>query len=137
MEWSHADVELVDIAWLKPHEEVRTKHLEQLRRMTIRWGGYTRPILVDAESGVILDGHHRYNVGLMLGLKRIPALLCDYLNDAEIQVTLWPNSELKEICKQDVIDKAMAGEVFPAKTSRHLLAKDIPPILIPLDILME
>ncbi|MDP7000908.1 MAG: hypothetical protein QGH90_03305, partial [Candidatus Poseidoniaceae archaeon] len=64
MDWQASDVILVDIDWLKPHEEIRQKNMQQLLKMTLRWKGYTRPLLVDEKTGAILDGHHRYNVGL-------------------------------------------------------------------------
>ncbi len=47
--------DLLGIEWLKPHEEIRQKNAEQLRKMTLRWGGYTRPLLVDRHSGSILE----------------------------------------------------------------------------------
>lgn len=133
MGWSADDVELVSIDWLKPHEEIRVKNMEQLKMMTLRWGGYTKPLLADADSGAILDGHHRYNVGLALGLRRLPVLLCDYLNDDDVEVEVWPNCGLLTLSKQEVLDKALSGELFPPKSSRHILADDIPPIMVSLE----
>ena len=131
--WSADDVELVSIDWLKPHEEIRVKNMEQLKMMTLRWGGYTKPLLADADSGAILDGHHRYNVGLALGLRRLPVLLCDYLNDDDVEVEVWPNCGLLTLSKREVLDKALSGELFPPKSSRHILADDIPPIMVSLE----
>jgi hypothetical protein len=132
MSWSGDEIVLVDIDWLKPHEQVKPKKVEELKKMTIRWKGYTKPILVDSVTGSVLDGHHRYNVGLELNLKRLPALLVDYLQDENISVTVWPNNELVEISKQDVIAKSLSDEVYPPKTSKHILTKDVPPIFVTL-----
>ena len=137
VDWTNDDVQLVSIDWLKPHEEIKIKNVEQLKKMTLKWKGYTKPLLVDQITGTILDGHHRYNVGLELNLRRLPVLLCDYINDEEVQVTTWPNCGLEILTKQDVINMALSESLFPPKTSRHLLSKDVPPILVTLDELRE
>jgi hypothetical protein len=137
MGWTADDVELVRIDWLKPHEEIRAKNMQQLKMMTLRWGGFTKPLLADAQSGAILDGHHRYNVGLALNLVRLPVLLCDYLNDDDVEVEVWPNCGIESISKQDVLDMALSGELFPPKSSRHILANDIPPIMVSLEKLQQ
>ena len=55
MGWSADDVELVSIDWLKPHEEIRVKNMKQLKMMTLRWGGYTKPLLADADVVLVLE----------------------------------------------------------------------------------
>ena len=133
MRFEQKDVELLDIHWLKAHEEVHQKKVIELFEMTLRWGGYTKPLLIDRETGTILDGHHRYEVGKKLKLKFIPAIVIDYLEDDRIDVTTWSNSNLKRIEKTDVINMALSGKLFPPKTSKHSLSEDLPPIMIKLD----
>ena len=72
------EVELVPISWLKPHEEVKPGNVESLYDITLRWNAYTKPLLVDGRTGTILDGHHRYHVGLRIGLVRLPVIKVDY-----------------------------------------------------------
>ena len=55
MEWSEDDVELVPLSWLKPHEAVKPRNQKKLLDMTRRWGGYTKPLIVDSNTGAILD----------------------------------------------------------------------------------
>lgn len=136
MSWSAEDIVLVDIDWLKPHEQVKPKKVKELKVMTIRWKGYTKPILVDLKTGSVLDGHHRYNVGIELGLKRLPAILVDYLEDDRISVTVWPDCGLDEICKQDVIDMSLSDEIYPPKTSKHVLNIDVPPMFVTIEELL-
>ena len=136
-QWETAGVSLAPLSWLKPHEEIRVKNADQLEKMTLRWGGYTKPLLVDSETGSILDGHHRHAVAQRLGLKRIPVMLFDYIQDDSIRVETWPNCGQDELVKQDVIDMCLSDSVFPPKTSRHILDKDVPPILVPLEILRQ
>ena len=133
MRFEQKDVELLDINWLKAHEEVHQKKVIELFEMTLRWGGYTKPLLIDRETGTILDGHLRYEVGKKLKLKFIPAIVIDYKEDDRIDVTTWSNSNMKRIEKTDVINMALSGKLFPPKTSKHSLSEYLPPIMIKLD----
>lgn len=133
-----AEVQLVDIAWLKPHEQVvSAERVDGLRKATIAWDAYTEPLLVDIHSGAILDGHHRYNVGLQLRLKQLPAVLVDYLGDDTITVDVWAGCGRDALTKREVIVMALSPNVFPPKTSRHRFTESLPPVSIPLSILRQ
>lgn len=129
------DVELVPIVWLKPHEEVKPRNVDKLHEMTLRWSAYTKPLLVDRETGTILDGHHRYHVGMRIGLSRLPVIKVDYLEDESIELDLWPASAIESLTKQQIIDTALSENLFPPKTSRHRFSDYLPPIAVPLDLL--
>ena len=62
MSWAEEDVRLVPVEWLKAHEEIKPKNMEKLLEMTLRWDGFTKPLIADKATGTILDGHHRYAV---------------------------------------------------------------------------
>lgn len=135
MDYDGEDVVLVPIEWLKPHEEIKERNCEALLQMTQKWGGYTKPLIVDKSTGAILDGHHRYHVGLRLHLRDLPAICVEYLTDPRISVETWPASEYKEISKEQVVQMSLSNQMFPPKTSKHTLTFDIPPIFIPLEVL--
>ena len=137
MSWESEDVALVSVSWLKPHEEIKQKNRDKLLEMTKKWGGYTKPIIVDLVTGAILDGHHRHSVAKCLDLNRVPAILVDYLNDESISVDVWPGCGLDSITKQDVIDMSLSDNLFPPKTSKHTISNDLPPIHIELEILEQ
>ncbi len=137
MEWTEADVTLVPLAWLKAHEEIKEKNRDKLLEMTKRWDGYTKPLIVDRATGSILDGHHRHSVGVLLGLKRVPAICLDYLTDDRIEVDVWPGCGLESITKADVIEMSLSPDVYPPKTSRHRIADETPPIFFSLETLRE
>jgi len=126
-------VELLPIDSLLPHEQVIEKKVVQLLEVTLQWGCYTKPVIVDGKTGVLLDGHHRYEVGRRLGLRRLPAVVVEYLDDGDITVSVWPASELGSISKQDVLDMGLSDKVYPPKTSRHTLADHLPPISVTLE----
>ena len=135
MSWSEEDVVLVPLAWLKPHEEIKVRNRDKLLEMTKRWGGYTKPLLVDKQTGTILDGHHRHSIGVLLDLKRVPALCVDYMDDHLIELDVWPGCGRDSLTKREVIEMALSGDCFPPKTSRHLVAEDTPPIFVALETL--
>jgi L-serine kinase (ADP) len=133
MSWEADDVTLVALDWLKPHEEIKTRNRDKLLDMTKRWGGFTKPLLVDSQTGSILDGHHRHSVAISLELKRVPVILIDYLQDDEITVDIWPECGLDSISKEDVISMSLSENLYPAKTSKHTIANHLPPIHILLE----
>ena len=135
MSWGNDDVSLVDLDWLKPHEEIKIKNRDKLLEMTKKWGGFTKPLLVDSQTGSILDGHHRHSVAVCLNLKRVPAILIDYLSNDEISVDVWPGSGLDTITKQQVIDMSLSGDLYPPKTSKHTISNHLPPIHVLLEVL--
>uniref|UniRef100_A0AAV1T7R0 ParB-like N-terminal domain-containing protein n=1 Tax=Peronospora matthiolae TaxID=2874970 RepID=A0AAV1T7R0_9STRA len=133
-----AEVQLVDLTWLKPHEQIVSwERVNGLRKATLSWDAYTEPLLVDIKTGAILDGHHRYNVALQLRLKQVPAVLVDYLGDTTIQVSVWPGCGRLHLTKEEVIAMALSLDVFPPKTSRHRFTESLPPISIPLSVLRQ
>ena len=133
MVWSEEDVELVPVAWLKAHEEIKPRNKEKLLEMTKRWGGFTKPLVVDQRTGVILDGHHRYHVSMNLNLARVPAICVDYVADDRVTVTVWPACGRTDLTKEEVLSMGLSNDVFPPKTSRHSMADDLPPIHVSLE----
>ncbi|KAL4087698.1 hypothetical protein PRIC1_013586 [Phytophthora ramorum] len=133
-----AEVQLVDVQWLKPHEQIVSwERVNGLRKATLSWDAFTEPLLVDIKTGAILDGHHRYNVALQLRLKQVPAVLVDYLGDRTIQVDVWPGCGRSQLTKEEVIAMSLSPDVFPPKTSRHRFTESLPPISIPLSVLRQ
>jgi len=133
MAWDESDVRLVPLQWLKPHEEIKVKNMKKLLDMTLRWNGFTKPLIVDIATGAILDGHHRHAVAMRLELARIPVIAVDYFADESIDLDLWPASELDNITKQDVVDMALSNQLYPPKTTRHRIADYLPPIHVSLE----
>lgn len=112
-------IDLVDISHLKPHEEIDSAKLKDLKGC-ITEHGLMFPIVADKKTKIILDGHHRYNVFKKMKLAKIPVFYVDY-SDNRIVVDSWSG---KKITKQDVIDKVASGKVFPLKTTKHMFLSD-------------
>lgn len=63
---------------LKQHEKINTNHLKLLLNQIKHDGILNHPIIVDKNTLIILDGHHRFNVLKKLGLSIIPVYFVDY-----------------------------------------------------------
>jgi len=79
---------IIEISALLLLEEPIPDLLRQLTQSIKKSGCLNHPIIVDAESHLVLDGVHRVAVLKMLGCKRVPACLVDYKSPA-IKVFSW------------------------------------------------
>ncbi|PIN76954.1 hypothetical protein COV17_00170, partial [Candidatus Woesearchaeota archaeon CG10_big_fil_rev_8_21_14_0_10_36_11] len=66
------EVQIVPIDTLKPLEKVFPNHLSNLNNLLLRDGFVKAPLLVDKNTGIVLDGSHRYIFFLMHGYKTVP-----------------------------------------------------------------
>lgn len=117
-------VELVEADRLHPHEEYKRPRLETVLERIRSAGEVDLPIVVDRESLVIVDGHHRWWSCRLLGCRLVPVVKVDYLDDAEVQFTVRPESRHQGIGKRDVIAMGLSGRVYPHKTTKHFFGFD-------------
>ena len=125
-------VELVDLSLLRPHEETYNWRVEEMFTKIQSNGFFHKPLLVDSVTKTILDGHHRYEASLRLGLNRVPAILIDYENDHRIEVGAWPPAPLNSVTKELVIETSMQNRLMKPKSSKHTTNFPIPRLEIPL-----
>ena len=130
----HVDIDLVERDSLRGHEDVIPANLDQRTEKLVNRGFY-KPIVVDATTMVILDGHHKWTASRVLELHKVPVVSIDYLGDASVVVDVWPDCGRDSITKQEVIEMGLSEDVFPPKTSRHSFGFELPEIQIPLDTL--
>jgi len=116
---------LLPLRDLLPHEEVSAEHLQELLEELHRDGMLQRAIIVDTESRVILDGHHRWHAAGLLGLARIPAHLVDLWDDA---IGVESFREGIPVSKALVIERGTSGIPLPWKTTRHVFGHNRIPI---------
>ncbi len=83
-----AEIAIVPLQSLYVHEEIIEEYLTKLIRLMSKSGVFKHPIIVDKNSGVILDGMHRYTALKRLGYDYIVAYLVDY-NHSSIQIGRW------------------------------------------------
>jgi len=114
-------IEWVPIEELRPHEAIDEGLLDQMIEKLKRYG-LKDPIVVDKETKVILDGHHRYAACKALGMRVIPCLLIDYRSP---EISVEPRRPEIPVSKEEVIRRGLEGDLYPPKTTRHLLPQKL------------
>jgi hypothetical protein len=112
------DIFLMNARDLKEHEEVEFRRLERLKKQIKKDKVLRRPIVVDKNTKIIIDGHFRFNSLKQLGYSKVPVFLIDY-SSPEILVRTWRDNE--KITKEDVLMAGLNGKKFPPKTSKHMI----------------
>ena len=126
-------IALVPLSALRPHERVIGERLEALIEDLSKRGVILKPILVDAKTLVILDGHHRVEALRALGKPRVPAVMVDYDDDKCIQVGSW--REGWRVTKELVRERGVKGKLLPPRPSRHKPLFPVPDVSLPLSML--
>ncbi|MBI3659798.1 ParB N-terminal domain-containing protein [Candidatus Acetothermia bacterium] len=120
----HATVREISVEQLRGHEETDPHRYEEVLKIIQDYGKLDVPIIVDSRSYVILDGHHRFKAYKELGLKLIPCVLVDYFSE---HVQLFSRRSDIPVSKEEVINRALRGDLYPPKTTRHVFL-DLPPL---------
>ncbi|MCK4589144.1 MAG: NTP transferase domain-containing protein [Nanoarchaeota archaeon] len=115
--------EIVPIERLKPLEKVFPNHLKNLNKLILDDGVIKAPLLADRETGIVLDGSHRYIFFLMHGYKKVPVHFVSY-QDENIRVgTHLLHRHLivgkTNISKAEVIERGLSGNIFAPRITRH------------------
>lgn len=115
------------IAWcrpqaLLPHEQLEKSRLTRLLEQLRIDCALHHALLVDAPSGIVLDGHHRRHAATLLGFSHVPCLLVEYERDNRICVHSW-RADIA-VTKELVLLAGRSGNLLPPRTSRHSLLGD-------------
>jgi hypothetical protein len=127
--------ELLPLDRLRPHEAIDEVAVGVIIADLHHRRVFREPIWVARGSNVILDGHHRWAAMRAIGARRIPAWVFDYINDDTIHLDRWTPGE--PISKSEVLKAGESGRLFPRKTTRHILATELPHRDFPLTELMD
>jgi nicotinamide mononucleotide adenylyltransferase len=133
--------EIVPIGHLIPLELVFPTHLKNLETMIDNDGFMLKAIIADGNTGVVLDGSHRYAYLLKKGFKEAPVHWVNY-DDENIRVGTQLSHRFfidddvgitKAICK----GYALAGQLLSPRTTRHFFPFRKIDITLPLDRLKK
>lgn len=83
---------------LTPYKNNPRKHSKhQIRQLarSIQEFGFTNPVLVDAEEGIIA-GHGRVEAALSLGMEKVPVIYLDHLTEAQKRAYIIADNKLAE-----------------------------------------
>ncbi len=117
---------------LIPTEETDAGRVDQVHGLISTAGCWTVPIMVEKDVLFVMDGHHRLEVALRLGLRAVPVILLDY---RRVRVEAWRAGET--IAPADIYDMARSRQKFPIKTTRHIVLDDLPACDVSLDDLRQ
>ncbi|KGW74828.1 parB-like nuclease domain protein [Burkholderia pseudomallei MSHR2990] len=111
-----AGITLLRPEQLLPTEEFIEARVHEVSREIEAEGCWRHPVLVEQNTHVIMDGHHRREFALRRGYAWIPCLMLDYsrviLESRRPDLVLTPD---------DVISRGLQRRPYPAKTTRHVL----------------
>ncbi len=124
------NVQLIAIEVLRPHELVDATHVEYLTRQIVEKGHWLRPIVVDRESHIVMDGHHRLEAARRVGLSKIPCALLDYNSD-DIRVVETHSGIAFDVAL--IKSAAECGDRLPIKSTKHIFSANIDSVDIPLE----
>jgi len=121
------------IVMMDPRE---LRHIEGFSKRRAAWlekkivgdGIWTRPLRVERTHRLVLDGQHRMEVGLALGLAVVPCELFDYE-----EVEVWSLRANHEVTRALVIARSLSGDIYPYKTAKHRFPHEPEELSIALD----
>ena len=78
---ARARVELAPLHTLQPHEHTIPSRVAEVLASIAGSGLVYKPIIVDADTYTVIDGHHRLQALRLLGARHAPVVLVDYERD--------------------------------------------------------
>ena len=113
----HLKFRVIPISTIIPHEEFNQEAVDQLTSRIKDTKSFTHPVLVDKKTGLLIDGHHRYNAMINLGAKSIPAYLINYSSPKLIAYKETPGNSV--LSKKEILSRAIQNKLFPKKFTFH------------------
>lgn len=128
------EIKYMMVSKLKHIEEFDAERVDFLKKKIEEENFWNVPLVVDEDTGLVLDGQHRMEVAYALGLKKIPVINVNY--DDVVVFTLRKEEKVSPNLVRNRVNKK--GFLYPYKTVKHKFDFDIPANLhIPLKDLME
>ena len=106
---------------LRPTEETVRGRIGEVIALILAEQAWTQPICVERDTLAVLDGHHRLAAAIQLGLARVPVRLYAY---ATVPLASWRPGIVPT--RGEVLRRALAGHLYPPKTTRHSFAAEPP-----------
>lgn len=125
---SGPSIELVPSENLRHIEGWSPTRVEWLSEKILSEGTWTKPLALDRDNYLVMDGQHRMEASKKLGFQFVPAILFDY-RDVEI----WSLRPQYEFDWQTVVERSLSDNPYPYKTVKHKFPYDIPNCAIDLD----
>lgn len=123
-------IDFIELGKIKKSELHHYERAKEIRHKIIKDSCWTHPVVIEDERYFIMDGHHRYDAALKMGLSHIPCVKLSY-RDARVKLLSW-RKEFK-IKVSDIYSIESSGKLFPPKTTKHLFDPCIGTCEVPLN----
>lgn len=118
----------------------KLKHIESFSKKRVTWlvkkiqteQVWTKPLCVDKNHFLVMDGQHRMESAKILGLKYVPCVLFDYT-----EVEIWSLRDNYLVDHDTVINRSLNNDIYPYKTVKHRFPMELPELSIPLSELLQ
>ena len=107
-------VSRVGIVDLSPLEGFLPERADSLYNEIAVGKVWTTPIVVDNVYGLIMDGHHRFEVAKRLQLKYVPAVLWSY---SDVSVRSLRSEQVVSVSQ--ILENMSNSVIYPNKTAKH------------------
>ena len=123
---------MVETIRLRHIEGYSVKRVSWLKNKILKEGIWTKPLALDQEHNLVLDGQHRMEVALAIGLKYVPTVKYDYAS-----VKVWSLRKNYEFDWKRVVETVLSGMTYPYKTVKHSFGTTFPSCKFSLPELMK
>ncbi|MDW8359530.1 MAG: ParB N-terminal domain-containing protein [Candidatus Caldarchaeum sp.] len=107
---------LAEVSFLKPHEQSIQRIVDKLAEDIKKSGRIIHPVIVDASTGLVVDGTHRVEAAKHLKLRYIPVYSVDYLSE-KIVLDGWGRILKKPAEFRRLFDEAVKIGFKPCETT--------------------
>ena len=118
-----SSLKLVKLDCLKPIEKIMPTHLHYIQKLIETSGYINKPLIIEKENNIILDGSHRYAYLKSQGYTYAPVIIVDYSSKfIEVGSNLthrYQSRDSSSVSKKDVLNRALNKELYEPRTTRH------------------
>ena len=107
---------LIDPKKLNPIEGHSIERVNWLSEKILSEGYWSKPIAIAKEHNLVMDGHHRLESSLKLGLIRVPCFIFSYK-----EINIYSLRDGIEVNYEIIIKNFLESKIFPYKTVKHEL----------------
>ena len=107
---------LINPIKLNPIEGHNEERIDWLSAKIISEGYWSKPIAIAKEHNLVMDGHHRLQSALKLGLIRVPCFIFSYK-----EINIYSLREEIDVSHEIIIKNFLESKIFPYKTVKHEL----------------
>lgn len=108
------NIELLDTSKLMHIEGFSKKRVVWLKNKILQENCWTTPLRVEKDMFLVMDGQHRMEVAILMGLRKVPCLLYSY-----DEVSVWSLRDQYIVNPEVIKERVITNNLYPYKTAKH------------------